>query len=397
MTKSDFKKEDTWCIIPVYNNGKTLKNVVLGCKKQVDNIVVVDDGSTDINVTHVLSDEHVVVIKHETNQGKGSALMTGLKYVQKQNGKYAITLDADGQHYPEDIVKMISKIKGQHDLIVIGSRDFTVENVPSKSKFGRNLSNFWFKVETGLSINDCQSGYRAYPVNYVMQLNLKGHHYDFETEVIAKAAWAGLRIKTVEIGVRYAKEEERISHFKGFWDNLRISRMHTKLVLRKLLPFPNKKLILRKENVIYKKLFQNPFKVLKFLLKENATPMGLAASAAVGIFLAVLPLISIHTIVIIYVTMRLNLNKVMAVSIQNLCIPPFVPVACIELGYYMRHGRWLTEVSFHTIFGQFSTRLWEWLLGSLIIAPILSIVVGIVVYIISKLLQDRGNKEVASA
>ncbi|MCK5494656.1 MAG: DUF2062 domain-containing protein, partial [Candidatus Omnitrophica bacterium] len=355
------------------------------------------DGSTDINVTHVLSDEHVVVIKHETNQGKGSALMTGLKYVQKQNGKYAITLDADGQHYPEDIVKMISKIKGQHDLIVIGSRDFSVKNIPSKSKFGRNLSNFWFKVETGLSINDCQSGYRAYPVNYVMQLNLKGHHYDFETEVIAKAAWAGLRIKTVEIGVHYAKEGERISHFKGFWDNLRISRMHTKLVLRKLLPFPNKKLILRKENVIYKKLFKNPFKVLKFLLKENATPIGLAASAAVGIFLAVLPLISIHTIVIIYVTMRLNLNKVMAISIQNLCIPPFVPVACIELGYYMRHGRWLTEVSFHTIFGQFSTRLWEWLLGSLIIAPILSIVVGIVVYIISKLLQDRVNKEVASA
>jgi len=396
MIQSSFGEDKIWCVIPVYNNGKTLQSVVKGCRHQLENIVVVDDGSMDLDASFAVADEKVIVIKHQDNKGKGLALMTGFKYVQKQGGKYAVTIDADGQHYPQDIGKIIAKIEDQDDVIVIGSRDFSAENVPGKSKFGRSFANFWFKVETGLSIDDCQSGYRAYPIDYILKLNLKGKRYDFETEAITKAAWAGLRIKTVDVGVRYAKKGERISHFKGFLDNLRISIMHTQLVSRRLLPIPHKKLIQRKEDIIYKELFKHPFKVLKFLLKENATPIGLAASAGVGIFLAVLPLLSIHTLVIIYVTTRLHLNKVMAVSIQNLCIPPFVPVACIELGYYMRHGRWLTDVSLNVVFGQFAERIWEWLIGSLIVAPILAIIVGVIVYIFSKLLQNTINKEVVS-
>ncbi len=392
MIQSSSLKRKTWCIIPVYNNMKTLQSVVRGCKHQLENIVIVDDGSTDFEVSRIAVDENVIVIKHPENKGKGLALITGFKYVEEQGGKYAITIDADGQHYPQDISKIVDKIEDQDDVIVIGSRDFSTENVPGKSKFGRNFSNFWFKVETGLSIDDCQSGYRAYPINYILKLNLKGKRYDFETEVITKAAWAGLRIETVNVGVHYAKKEERISHFKGFLDNLRISIMHAQLVLRRLAPIPHKKLIQREEDAIYKELFKHPVKVIKFLLHENATPVGLAASAAVGTFLAVLPLLSIHTLVIIYVATRLHLNKVMAVSIQNLCIPPFVPVACIELGYYMRYGRWLTDVSLNTVFGQFAERIWEWLLGSLIVAPVLAVIVGVVVFFVSQALQIRMVK-----
>lgn len=389
MIQSSFKKDKVWCVIPVYNNGKTLQAVVKGCKHQLENIVVVDDGSIDLDVRLTVVNENVIVIKHQSNKGKGSALMTGFKYVQEQGGIYAITIDADGQHYPQDIGKFIAAVEGQDDIIVIGSRDFSAENIPGKSKFGRSFANFWFKLETGLSVDDCQSGYRAYPIDHILKLNLKGKHYDFETEVITKAAWAGLRIKAVDVGVHYAKKGERISHFKGFLDNLRISIMHTQLVLRRLSPVPYKKLIQREEDTIYKELSKHPIKVLKFLLNENATPAGLATSAAVGTFLAVLPLLSIHTIVIIYVATRLHLNKVMAVSIQSLCIPPFVPVACIELGYYMKYGRWLTDVSLNTIFGQFAERIWEWLLGSLVIAPVLATIVGVVVFFISQILQRK--------
>ena len=399
MVSNSFGKDKIWCVIPVYNNGKTVKDVVSGSKKQIANIVVVDDGSTDIDVAFEVADEQVVVIKHDENEGKGSALMTGLKYVQKQGGKHAITIDADGQHYPEDISKIISEIEGRDDLIVIGSRDFSVENVPKKSKFGRSFANFWLKVETGLAVDDCQSGYRAYPVDYVLQLDLKGSYYDFETEVIAKAAWAGLKIKTVKVGVNYAKEGERISHFHGLRDNLRISKMHTLLVLRRLLPIPHKKLIECKEDIICKEMFKHPVKVFKHLLKENASPEGLAAAAAVGILLAVLPLIATHTIAIIYVTARLHLNKIMAVSIQHLCMPPFVPVLCIEVGHYMRYGTWLTEVSADVVFHQALDRIWEWFLGSLIVAPILSVIVGVIVYVVTKFLQRKtvSVKEVVRA
>ncbi len=132
-----------------------------------------------------------------------------------------------------------------------------------------------------------------------------------------------------------------------------------------------------------------PVKLLKMLLKENASPAGLGLSAGVGIFLGVLPLIYTHTLAIIYVTIRLRLNKIMALAIQHLCIPPFVPVACIELGYYMRYGHWLTDVSMEVIFKQFPDRLLEWLLGSLIIAPILAVIVGISVFFTAKALQSK--------
>ncbi|MCP5003680.1 MAG: DUF2062 domain-containing protein, partial [Planctomycetes bacterium] len=368
-----------------------------GCKKQVENIVVVDDGSTDIDVSLSVADEQVIVIKHERNEGKGSALMTGLKYVQRQSGKYAITIDADGQHDPKDIGKMISAIKGQDDFIVIGSRDFSVENVPSKSKFGRNFANFWFKVETGLSIDDCQSGFRAYPVDHVLQLNLKGVHYNFETEVIAKASWAGLKIKSVEVGVFYAEKGMRISHFRGFMDNLRISKTHSLLILRRLLPLPHKKLIKNKDDIIFKDFFRHPVRVLKSLLKENASPEGLAASAAVGILLAVLPLIATHAIAIIYVTARLHLNKIMAVSIQNLCMPPFVPVLCIEIGHYMRYRTWLTEVSVDIVFRQALDRIWEWFLGSLVVAPVLAVAIGFIVYVVTRFIQRKSAKDIVRA
>jgi uncharacterized protein (DUF2062 family) len=133
--------------------------------------------------------------------------------------------------------------------------------------------------------------------------------------------------------------------------------------------------------------------MLKALLKENATPGLLAASAAVGTFLAALPLISVHTLVIIYVATRLQLNKVMAVSIQNLCMPPFVPMVCIELGYRMRYGSWLTDFSSKTILGELHHRLFEWLLGSLVVAPVAAALVGGVVFLGARAIQTGVRRQ----
>jgi uncharacterized protein (DUF2062 family) len=115
-------------------------------------------------------------------------------------------------------------------------------------------------------------------------------------------------------------------------------------------------------------------------LLENATPEGLAMSAAIGLFLAVLPILFAHSLVILYVSVRLNLNKVVSLNVQHLAMPPFVPALCIELGYYLRHGQWLTDLSFATVFQQFSSRLYEWFLGSLIIGPVMAVLVGGIVY-----------------
>jgi glycosyltransferase involved in cell wall biosynthesis len=391
-----FPPESIWCVIPVYNNRETVRDVALACRHCLEHVIVVDDGSTDVDVASLLEGSDITVLRHETNEGKGRAILSALRHVTEKGGRFLITLDGDGQHDPKDLGKFIPLLQEDETALVVGCRDFSYSHIPSGSRFGRAFANFWLRVETGVSVDDCQSGFRAYPVRYLNALKLTGAHYDFETEVLAKALWAGLTIKTVAIDVWYPKEGKRVSHFKPFLDNFRISCMHTYLVMRCLLPLSHRKLVQDPSKRFSFDVFRHPVVFIKSLLKENTTPEGLAAAAGVGILLATLPLLFVHTIVIIYVTTRLHLNKIMAVSIQNLCNPPLVPLACIELGHYMKYGRWLTEVSKEGVFGQISVWLSDWLLGSLIVGPVLAAVVGIGVFFIARAVHEKKSTAILS-
>lgn len=379
MQPSNPLHHDIWCAVPVFNNSATVRAVVQACRSVLQNVVVIDDGSTDADLGSLLTGLDIVLLKHEKNLGKGEAILTASRHIGERGGKYMITVDADGQHDPRDMERFFPLMQESDSRLIIGCRDFNTENVPASSRFGRKFANFWLKAETGCTIDDCQSGFRAYPVRYLNQLRFKGSRYDFEAEVLAKAAWAGLELVMAPISVHYPKPGERVSSFKPLLDNLRLTRIHSMLVGRRLLPWPHTRLIRRKSEMDLS-LLRHPGKVLKMLLRENATPEGLAMSAAVGLFLAVLPLLFVHTLVILYVAVRLNLNKIVALNIQHIAMPPLVPALCIEVGYYMRHGRWLTDLSFATVFEQFSARLYEWLLGSLLVAPLLSVLAGVVVY-----------------
>ncbi|MFW6415295.1 MAG: DUF2062 domain-containing protein, partial [Thermodesulfobacteriota bacterium] len=295
-------------------------------------------------------------------------------------------------HFPQDIEKFLPFLDEKADALIVGARDFSRDEVPEKSRFGRNFAAFWLRVETSQSVDDCQSGFRAYPVHYTLQLNLTGKHYDFEAEVLAKAKWAGLKLKNVQVDVWYPGQgEKRITSFKPFLDNLRISHMHAKLVGRRLLPLPHKQLVKQEKSPEDIKQLLHPVKFLSYLLKENSSPGGLAAAAATGVFLGVLPLIAMHTVVILYVSTRLHLNKIMAVNAQHICMPPFVPALCIELGYYLRNGHFLTDISMQTIFVEFEHRLLEWLLGSLVVAPVLAGMIGFLTYITASWISNSSK------
>lgn len=376
-----------WCAVPVYNNKGTVRSIVEGCRSILEKVVVIDDGSTDADVKSLLAGIDVALLRHDKNSGKGRAILTAARYIEEQGGDYMITIDADGQHNPADIEKFVALIEDKYLGIIIGSRNFDTENVPEKSRFGRRFANFWLHMETGVHIDDCQSGFRAYPVKYLNQLKFSGSHYDFEAEVLAKAAWAGLQLRTVDVEVIYPKPEHRVSSFRPFLDNLRISHIHAMLIGRRLLPWGHRRLVEQKK--IDFKMLRHPGKLLKMLLTENATPGGLAMAAAVGAFFAILPLLFMHTFVIIYVSTRLNLNKVISVNVQHFFMPPFVPAMCIEVGYYLRHEKWLTEISLETVFAQFSDRLFEWFLGSLIIAPVGAVLMGSIIFFITALIKKQ--------
>ena len=336
-----FRSEHIWCVIPVFNNKDTVKQIAQGCRDLMRNVIVVDDGSKDTNVKKLFSGTDIIVLTHEQNRGKGCAIKTALNFIKAKGGRFMITIDGDGQHYPADIQNFLPKL--HNDAIIIGCRCFHgKKNIPRSSRFGRKFANMWLQIETGIHIDDCQSGFRAYPVEHISRIPLKGSYYDFETEVLTRAAWKGLALKMVQIDVSYPEPEFRVSNFKPFLDNFRISCMHARLTGRRLIPFPHKKLVKKNVTHDYLWLFLHPLELIKGLLKENSSPEGLAMAAVAGTFLATLPLLFVHTLVILYVATCLNLNKAMAISIQNICMPPFIPMVCVEIGYYMRHGKWLT-------------------------------------------------------
>ncbi|MCK5675851.1 MAG: glycosyltransferase family 2 protein, partial [Verrucomicrobia bacterium] len=161
---SELILQSVWCVVPVYNNGGTVKAVALGCREHLARVLVVDDGSTDVDVAALFSDTDIVVLHHFENRGKGAALLSALEYIRQRGGQWMVCVDADGQHNPDDLLRFFPILETEPSAIVVGARDFSVPNVPGGSKFGRKFSNFWIKLECGAGVSDSQSGFRAYPV-----------------------------------------------------------------------------------------------------------------------------------------------------------------------------------------------------------------------------------------
>ncbi len=383
-------------VIPLYNNPDTILDVALACRKKLAKVVVVDDASTKLPTAfeQTLADNDITLLQHPHNQGYGAAILTGIAELSRQGFDYVITLDADAQHSPEDLpafVEAIEKEGTEKDVLFVGVRDFSVPNVPESSKFGRAFSNFWVKLETGIACEDTQSGYRAYPVSPIMKIRCISKRYTFAVESLVRAFWGGVRLRELPIHVTYQTKDKYVSHFRPFMDNFRFSMLHTWLVTRRLLPWPVKRLVPKPTTPPFPNPFLHPVQFLRYLLKENTSPQLLAVSAGVSTFLAVLPLLSCHMLVILYVCVCLRLNKVMALAIQNLYMPPVTPFLCIELGYFLRKGCFLREASMQTIVHELHLRLLDWLLGSLIIAPLFAVIAGTATYFIARRLQRNLN------
>ena len=178
----------------------------------------------------------VMVVRHSTNLGKGQPCSPLLNMPPITAAEYLITLDGDGQHFPEDLSAFLSRLSPIRSSL--GSRDEIVGIMPRSSRFGREFSDFWICIETGARLCDIQSGFRAYPLRHVLSLEWSSRHYNLEMEIITRAVWAGLAIQSVSIRVWYPDRPCGCPAFGHSVDNFRISLLHTRLVLRRLLPIP---------------------------------------------------------------------------------------------------------------------------------------------------------------
>lgn len=368
-------------VIPVYNHAKTLRDVVLRTLAVHDTIMVVDDGSTDGGIDS-LKGLDIHVVQHPINRGKGAAILTAVKASRRLGMTHIVTIDADGQHDPVDFRKFMPIAIEYPDAVIVGKRNFQVIKVPGLTRFGRQFSNFWLRIQTGQSIADSQSGFRVYPLKVLERLKLKETRFAFEVEVLVKAAWAGVDLRDVDIAVYYPPPHERISHFNVFKDNLRISLLNTKLTLRSFAPIPHQQ-ILECNGDRARISVWHPIQSLKILLTNNLSPGQLASAGSLGVFLGTLPLIGFHTIMILFSAGFFRLNKVVALSTSQLCMPPLVPAFCIEIGFFLRHGRFLTEISLQTLGYQALERIFEWVIGSILLAPLLATGMWVILYLAS--------------
>lgn len=235
MTTEDFRElfriKKVCILVPTYNNEQTLANVLNSLLAYTDQVIVVNDGSTDSTPVVLGKFPQVELVSYPQNKGKGFALRTGFQQAVKSGYHYAITIDSDGQHFADDLGKFLAKLEDHPSAIIIGARNMEQASVPGKSSFGNKFSNFWFWVETGLKMNDTQSGYRLYPVKKMENMRFLTRKFEFEIEVLVTSAWGGIEITEVPVRVYYAEKINRVSHFRPFKDFTRISILNTFLVL----------------------------------------------------------------------------------------------------------------------------------------------------------------------
>jgi glycosyltransferase involved in cell wall biosynthesis len=233
---SDRSVKDRWVlIIPVYNHEKKVADVVREALKLGRPIFVVDDGSTDASWEQVKSIAGIVVLRHPVNEGKGAAIMTGFAAAAPL-ADWAVTIDADGQHHPADVLNLVRAIPADERPIIVGRREGMLEpHIPWTSRFGRHFSNFWVRLSGGPAISDSQSGMRLYPLPEAMNLKVRARRFQFEVEILVRARWRGIPVLEAPVRVSYEPGGRRVSHFRPFVDFMRNTGAFSRLIVMRIL------------------------------------------------------------------------------------------------------------------------------------------------------------------
>jgi glycosyltransferase involved in cell wall biosynthesis len=378
---------DYCVLIPTYNNAKTLEEVIEGVLNITGNIIIINDGSSDNTADVLKKFGFLTVISYERNRGKGYALRRGFEAAAAAGYSYAVTIDSDGQHFPEDINTLVAISDKYPDALIVGARDLSGEDISGGSSFANRFSNFWYRFLTGINLPDTQTGLRLYPLREMSGIRFFSDKYEFELEVLVRSAWRGIRIESVPVKVYYPSRSERVSHFRPFMDFARISILNTILVIIALFyikPFSFLK-YLKKENF---KEFLN-----KQILQSQESNINISLAVALGIFTGILPIWGFQLITAIALAHLLGLSKLITSVAANISIPPMIPailyLSYISGGFVMKEGssiRFSTDLSVKS----FENNLLQYVIGSIALAVILSIFAGITIFIILKLFRKKG-------
>lgn len=382
-----FRQLAACVLIPTYNNAQTLADVITAVAAFTQQIIVVNDGSTD-NTEEILRQfPFLKVLQYMPNRGKGNALRQGFRFALEQHYRYAITIDSDGQHYAHDLPVFLDAIEQLPGSMIIGARNMDQAHIPGKSSFGNRFSNFWFWVETGIRLPDTQSGYRLYPLYPMRNMKFFTRKYEFEIEVPVRIAWKNVPVISVPVSVYYPPAEERITHFRPFRDFTRISILNTFLTFIALLWIHPRNLF---RKLTSRKGWQELWQ--QVVVRKEESNQRKAWSIAFGVFMGIFPVWGFQLAIGIPLSVYFRMNKALFLLAANISIFPFTPLFWALslytgkwiLGYHDLSFRW-QDISLQ----QFREAGVSFFLGGAVLATGM----GLLTYLISFLLLKIFRKE----
>lgn len=225
-------REDVAVLIPAYRCAGSIAAVVAGARAHVARVLVVDDGSPDDTAARAAA-AGAEVLRFPANRGKGAALRAGLERLAAAGVRHALTMDGDGQHLASEIPALLAAAAAQPEALVIGARRIGTQEVKPIRLFGNRFANRWVEIACGRALPDTQSGFRVYPLPATLQLGATAERFAFETEILIRAARAGLPIVSVPVAVYYPPAAERVSHYRPWADTVRIIVVVVGLILKK--------------------------------------------------------------------------------------------------------------------------------------------------------------------
>lgn len=373
-------------VIPTYNNEKTLKRVIDGVLEYTGNIIAVNDGSTDSTPQILKNYPQIDIISLPENKGKGNALKTGFRKAIDSGYSYAVTIDSDGQHYPDDLPVFTEALMYEkEEILLIGNRNMSRDGIPKKSSFGNRFSNFWFWFETGIKLEDTQSGYRLYPLHKIPKKYFTPK-FEFEIEIIVRMAWRRVPVRNVPIRVLY-DPAERVSHFRPFRDFTRISILNTILVAITLVYIIPRNFIHNFRKKSFKRFLKED------VLESDGSNRTKAFSIALGVFIGFSPLWGFHTLLTLSLAVLFKLNKVLAFVASNVSLPPFIPfiiAASLFLGAPFVEGD-SNILSRELDFELIKNNLVQYVIGSFILAIGMSALSWIATFLFLNKVSPENN------
>jgi hypothetical protein len=208
-------------VIPCYQGAATVGDVVRGAARSGLPVVVVDDGATDGSGAAAEA-AGATVLRHPVNRGKGAALASGFAYARQRGATAVLTMDADGQHDPDEIAALVAAHERRPDALVVGVRSFARDDMPRRSRVGNRISTWWISRFAGVRYRDTQSGFRVYP-RALFDVPLVSTRFDTETELLLRAA--KMKLALVEVPIRTIYAADHASHFHGVRDTLRVIKL----------------------------------------------------------------------------------------------------------------------------------------------------------------------------